>query len=127
MIRHTVFVRMPNDGFALETSIYPSHFRLLSCQSSLFNLGLGAMWRLLAMTQYHQIFGEGERSINTSYKSRLNRKLENVENNTFLRLTNLCEDSNNVGRQYIKPSNVTVAGGVVGSITENLYHLLLLF
>jgi hypothetical protein len=32
MIRHTVFVRMPDDGFALETSICP-----------------GVMWRLLAI------------------------------------------------------------------------------
>jgi hypothetical protein len=52
------------------------------------------------MTQYHQIFSEGERSINMSYKSRLNRKLKNVENSTFLRLANLCGDSKNVGRQY---------------------------
>ena len=52
------------------------------------------------MAQYHQVFGEGERSINTSYKSRLNRKLKNVENITFLRLTNLCGDSKNVERQY---------------------------
>jgi hypothetical protein len=79
------------------------------------------------MTQYHQNFGKGERSINTSYKSRLNRKLKNVENNTFLRLTNLCGDSKNVGRQYIKPPNVMVVGGAVGSITEILYLLLLLF
>jgi hypothetical protein len=79
MIRYTVFVRMPKEGFALETSICSGYCRLLLCQASLVNLGLGAMRRLLAMIQYHQIFDEGERLINTSYKSHLNRKLKNVE------------------------------------------------
>ena len=106
MIRHTVFVRMSNDEFGLETPICPSHSRLLSCQLSLFNLGLGAMWRLLAISLNVTKFLV---KANKSYKSRLNRKLKNV------------------GRQYIRPSNVTVAGGAVGSITESLYLLLLLF
>lgn len=69
---------MPKDGFALETSICSGYCRLLLCQASLFNLGLGATRRLLAMIQY-QMFDEGEILINTSYKSHLNRKLKNVE------------------------------------------------
>ena len=78
------------------------------------------------MTQYRQNIGEGERSINTSYKSRLNRKLKNVENNAFLRLTNLCGDSKSLGRQY---KAIKRNGGerAVGSITEILYLLLLPF